>query len=777
MWDRAIQLSTQLVTDALLHREVLPRDALAFEKVSGALTVRTALRSRSAPQALMFLLPEATGTTARYITASLLIGDHAHLNGATLLPPNEILRLVRGDVLLVTQAVSDSKELLEALPIGSYQRLADVWEVTSLSKYTSGKGNKPRVFVANPGWFLQVAPGRRFGAVIIDASHPRTFVQLVELVRAARGCTNLRVAVCPPPGDDVLTACGYPNETSVWGWDPQARTDAQNAVETRDAVLHQAGDRFLWECDSDPKAAAALCELHKALASAARAAAGHPYPGLRECWSIYNRLRQVTVPLAELEQAAASTWVGNLRARIEELDEVTGYGTVAWDTTWPHLLASTKAAYQTMLERKESAKFWALASNIEQFLASPAEQLRIVVGSEAEMQLLVAANESIIDGFVEAFARGRIEFVTRSREARLIAEGQCCPTVLLGPRANRYRYLDAFVSQRVDEFLYPYEVDVELDAQSRLYGAWTESLGDLRRIKLLEPLGFNRIGRDEPRPPPPRPAVVVRKSNGHQVEVASMASVSPQLDIESLIDVPASDSVSIAYTEGASLTTSDVIEVSFVRGAAQRLYAQQRVDVYFSESGSVQRYVASELKPGWQVISFVDGRYDGLFQRLTDVVTARLRPEERIALELWRTVKEGIFVQAKSGRDLHDRLVKRGLASSYGTFLTWFGDDDQTVIAPQQFEDFAVLASEADVYKSSPAMLEAAFRAVQRQRGRNRTAGRKLREFLRAVVSGNGYEEALTSARRLDTALADVLAAVEVLEIASIRIIQRSQSG
>jgi hypothetical protein len=776
MWDRAIQLSIQLVTDALLHREVLPREALAFEKISGALTVRTALRSRSAPQALLFLLPEATATTARYITASLLIGDHGHLNGATQLPPNEVLRLVRGDVVLVTQAVSDSKELLEALPIGSYQRLADIWEVVSLSKYTTGRGNKPRVFVANPGWFLQVAPGRRFGAVIIDASHPRTFVQLVELVRAARGCTNLRVAVCPPPGDDVLAACGYPSEISVWGWDPQARTDAQNAVETKDGVIHQAGDRFFWECDSDPEAASALSELHKALASAARAAAGRPYPGLRQCWSIYNRLRQATVPLAELEQVAASTWTGNLRARIEELDDVQGYGTVAWDTTWPQLLEKTKAAYQTMLRRKESAKFWALASNIEQFLASPAEQLRIVVASEAELQLLVAAYESIIDGFVEAFARGRIEFITRSREARLIAEGQCCPTVLLGPRANRYRYLDVFASRRVDEFLYPHEVDAELGAQSRLYGTWMECLGDERRIGSLEPLGFNRIGDEEPRPPPSRPVVVVRKSSGHDVEVASMVSVSPQLDIESLIDVP-SDGVGIGYTEGVSLTASDLIEVSFLRGSVQRFYAQQRVDVYFSESGLVQRYGAAELKPGWQVISFVDGRYDGLFQRLTDVVTARLQPKERIALELWRTVKESIFTQAKSSRDLHDRLVKRGLASSYSTFLTWFGDGDETVIAPQQFEEFEVLASEADVYKSSSAMLEAAFRAVQHQRGRNRTAGRKLREFLRAVVSGNGYEEALTSARKLDTALADVLAAVEVLEIASVHILQRSQSG
>lgn len=777
MWDRAIQLSTQLVTHALLHRSVLPNEALAFEKISGALAVRTALRSRRAPQTLLFLVPEATAATARYVTASLLIGDYAHVNGASELPADEVLRLVKGDVLLVTQAVSDSKDLLEALPIGSYQRLADIWDVVSFSKYTAGRGNKPRVFVANPGWLLQAAAGRRFGAVIIDASHPRTFSQLVDLTRAAKGCTCLRLVVCPPPGDEVLASCGHPNDARVWVWDPQARTDAQNAVETKDPLQHTVGDRFLWECDSDREVAEVLLELYRALVDAARAAAGRPYPGLRQCWSIYNRLCRTTVSLAELEQAAASTWVGNLRARIEELDEIDGHGTVAWDTTWPALVTKTKAAYQALLRRKESAKFWALASNIEQFLASHATQLRIVIGTEAELQLLVSAYELFIEGFVDAFAQGRIEFVTRSREARLVAEGHVCPTVLLGTRPSKYRYLDVYASRRVDVFLYPYEVQAELAAQSRLYGTWIESLTDEARLDWLVPLGLPDIRNEQPRLAPARPVISVRKANSHEVETVSLAYSSVELDIESLIDGASSASGAFSSYDGIPLSAGDVVEILFVRGGTERYYAQQRVDVYFSEAGAVQRFASSELKIGWQVISFVDGRYDGLFQRLTDVVTSRLQPEERIALELWRTVKDNIVANAKSKRALYDRLVNRGLTSSYGTFLSWFGDDDETVIAPQQFEEFEVLAKEADVYKSSPAMLDSAFRAIQRHRGRNRTAGRKLREFLRAVVSGDGYEEALTSARRLDTALADVLAAVEVLEIASVRVIERSQGG
>jgi len=63
---------------------------------------------------------------------------------------------------------------------------------------------------------------------------------------------------------------------------------------------------------------------------------------------------------------------------------------------------------------------------------------------------------------------------------------------------------------------------------------------------------------------------------------------------------------------------------------------------------------------------------------------------------------------------------------------------------------------------------------VQHERGRNRAMGRTLRKFLRAVVSGDGYEEALSGARSLDAAVADVFAAVEVLVVDSVCKLQRT---
>lgn len=776
MWESALQSSTQLVTHALLHKTVLPSDALAFEKVSGAVAVRAALRLLAGEQSLLFAVPEATASTARHIVASLLIGDHAHANAQGQVPQVEERHLLRGDIVLVTQAVSAGKARLENLPIGRGQHLADLWEVTTLSRYTAAKSSKPRVFLANPGWLEKTMSGRRFGAVVIDASHPSTFAQLPQLMRAASGCTRLRIAVSPPPGEDVLAACGHPSKLQVWMWDSQAKSDAETAVEAQDPKPRASGDRHLWVCDSDAEATQTLAEVYKSLTAAARAAGGNAYPGLRQCWGLYNRLRQVAVPLAQLEQVAATTWAGNVRQRIAELDSVSGHGSVAWDTTWPQLIASLKAAYETLLRRKETAKFWGIATNLQAFLPSATPHLRIVVGSEAEVTLLAPALELVVDGFSDALASGRVEFVTSSKEAKLVAEGEVCPTVLLSPRTNGHRYLDVFPSARVDELLYPHEVAAEQGNQMRLHRAWAPQVDDEARVRFLAPFGFKPLSSSAPCPPARPPAVVLRNSSGHAVAMVTQAEVSGEIDVDALAGASDTDLFDghepTAYLSAGG--AAEITEVRFTNGERRQYYRGQKLDVFFSETSNIQRHAVREVQPGWQVITFVDGQYDGLFQRLADVVNSRLPPAERVALELWRQAKEHLVARFENKSELYSKLVSKGLTSSYGTFISWVSDGDDDVIAPQQFSEFKVLASEIETYANSKLMLDSAFKAVQHERGRNRKLGRTLRAFLRAAISGDGYEEALAGARTIDAAVADVFAAVEVLEVQSVREVMRS---
>lgn len=779
MWDGAIQSSTQRITDALLHRSVLPEDALAFEKVSGAIAVRAALLLSTGDQGVLFAVPEATASTARHIVAALLIGDHAHMNAQGVVPKAEVRPLLRGDIVLVTQAISVSKSILDDLHIGKGQRLSDIWDVTTLSRYTAAKSSKPRVFLANPGWLRKAMGGRRFGAVVIDASHPSTFAQLPDLMRAASGCTSLRFAVSPPATDTVLTECGFPSKLQLWMWDPQAKRDAETAVEMADPKPHRTAERVLWVCDSDDEAAKILANTYKCLIAAARASEGRVYPGLRLCWGIYNRLRQVAVPLAQLEQVSANSWSGNLRKRLDDLESVNGHGSVAWDTTWPQLVAALKAAYETLLRREETAKFWGVASNLEAFLASDAPFLRVVVGSEAEIALLVPALEAVVEGFSHALLSSRVEFITGSKEARLVAEGDICPTVLLAPRTNGHRHLDVYPSTRIDELLYPHEVDVERSSQARLHSPWTSRIKDEVRVQFLEPLGFLPLKSAKPRCVAQPPRVLVHQSNGHTVSLVCEATSSGEIDIDALASAPGLDEfdgrapAEYSSNGGAGGTT----EIRFTNGDRHQYYEIQKVDIYLSETSSIQRHAPQDVRPGWQVIAFVDGQYEGLFRRLADSVSARLPQGERVALELWRKAKEHLAARADGKRALYDKLTSRGLTSSYGTFISWFGDEQDDVIAPQQFDDFRVLASEVEVYANSGQLLERTFRAVQHERGRNRAMGRTLRKFLRAVVSGDGYEEALSGARSLDAAIADVLAAVEVLEVDSVVEVKRNQNG
>ncbi len=773
MWNTAFRVSTQRVTDALLRKPVLPAGAKPFERISGALCVRAALLSRAAEQTLVFAVPEATAHVARQITAALLVGDHAHAHGAGELPVEEVRRLLRGDVLLVSQAVSETKSVLDELPIGTYQRLKDCWDVVLASRYSAGlKTDKPRLLVANPGWMAKSAAGRRFGAVVIDASHPRTLEQLPDLLRTARGCTSLRVVVAPPVQEPTLRKWGCAPD-SVWLWDPNSQAEAALAAEVATADSPRVGERKLWVCDSDSEAAESLARLYRSLCAAAKAAAGGYYPGLQQAWSIYNRLRQLVVPLAHFEQAAAGTWAGNLRARVDDLSAVAGHGSVAWETTWPQVLEAVLAAYDTLLKREETTKFWAMASTLEKFISGKEPLLRVVVQSEAEADLMTPLLGHVVDGFAEALAAGRLEVVTASQEARLVAEGQAAPTVLLGPRSKN-RYLDAFPTRNVDVLVYPHEVGVERGQLAKLYEPWVVA-NDESRTKLLAPFGLrpvpqaNRANVASVAAPAP---IQILRADGHEVAEAVRSSTTWEIDLDALAG--AGDAPSLGSQSSGPTQAGDTVEVVFTNGASTTYYSTQNVDVFFPATQTLQRYAPQQLQAGWKVVTFVDGRYDTLFDRLREIVAARRPLKERLELELWDAVKRKMAAAHPNKRQLHQKLVQHGLKTGYETFTSWLREGDEEVVAPRHFEEFEILAAESGAF-STPERLRATFNAVQRERGANRAAGRTLKNFLRAVVSGDGYDEALNSARTLDAALGDVLHAVEVLEVSGTRVIRRSQ--
>src|SRR5882672_1430317 len=776
MWDSAFLTSAQTVTHALLCKPVLPAGGKPFERVSAAIAVRTALGARAGDKTLLFVVPEATQSTALHIGAALLVGNYAHVNGNANLPADEVRPLFKGDLLLVTPAVSATKGTLEHLRLGQYYELRDFWEISPLSRYTAARGSKPRVFLANPGWTETGAAGRRFGAVVIDASHPRALENLPELLRAASGCSSIRIAVLPPVTEDVLKECGYPSKAVVWLWDPQAQADAfRVADEKPEAAVW--GQRIVWQCDGDQEGASLLGGLHKSLTAILRQAGGVPYAGYPLAWSIYSRLRVLAAPLAQLEQDANATWFGTLRQRVEALGKVSGHGNPLWDATWPSIRDAVKAAYEAFLKRQETAKFWALAARVEG-LVKEGTPIRIVVGTESELQLLQQFLVDLIDGLDDAIGDGVVELVTPLAESRLVAEGDCRQTLLLGPRPRRYRYLDVFPSHDVEVFSYPYEEGLERATQER-NRAYAKQLGGTEsRLTFLSKLGLRPASTAKEASHSGPPAAVVRSANtGKAVKFIEEAEVCSDLDIDAFAEERIGDPFANNVSRGDFVDDfsgrRDSVEVWFAQGTSIRYLVDHPIDVYFTATSQVERKLAGELRAGWCVVSFVDGRYDTLFKRLTEAIEARLKSNERAAMVLWRKAKEELLRKFATRRELHRAFEEAGGSGGYEVLTTWLRDDAGGSLAPQHFEDFEKLAKLSGVY-SAPSLAIRTFQVIRKARGRNRLAGRKLRAFLRAVVSGDGFDDALESARGLDTALGDVLAAVEVLEVSTVEKINRS---
>ena len=755
------------VVHGLLGSEVLPRAAAPFEKVSAAMAVRYAVSAKKDSQTFIFLVPDTTSTTARHIAAGLLIGNYAHERGHGRLPPEESHSFLKGNVLFVTPAVSECVAQLEGITFAGTTPLKALWDIVPLARPGGSSANRQRLFVANPGWVETRVLNRRFSAVILDATHPRTLSQFPELLRLARQVSHLCIAVSPVISQGALSELAKAAPVDLWLWDPVTRANAQQLAEGFDDISAQPSSHTLWVCAEDPEADALLEGCHRRLVGAMRAATGRHYPGLALAWSIVNRLRTLTLPLADLEEAAAKTWVGGLAERIRALALVSGHGDAVWDSTWPELRGAVESAFQGFLARKESAKFWALAVRLEAILRAPTERYRIVTSSSTEAVLLSSALQDVVDGFSSATEAGCIEIVSSQEEARRIAEGSTAHTILTGARLARYRYLNVYPSQATEELLYPFEATLEEHALVRQYQS-VALLQEPSRIGLLERMELTSLSRDVTTKPS-RPKIEVKRADGKEVLRVRESVLHTELDLDELAS--AESSAPSLYRgsadRGEGGRQGPAVEVIFTNGVRQLYGLDQYVDVYFSETDQIQRQKTQNLAPGMRVIWFVDGRYDSLFRRSTEAIEKRWSTQDRVALALWDRSKEILVGRHPNKRELYENLCNAGLTSTYATFCAWVRDEDETM-APQQFPEFAVFAKATGAFRTEKLIADT-FRCIQQVRGRNRRVGRNLKSLLRALHSQAGYEEALESMRQIDPDLADVYAAVDVLEISGIR--------
>ncbi len=773
-------------------------DGTVVERASGVLAARAALvaakgRGRGRRERLNLLVPNATQGLGRYLTVSLLLSDFVHRDG-TRVPDDEACALLRGDLLFVTQNTRRCVALLKDLRLGTL-RLTDYWRIEVLSGYSRPVDARPRVFVVNPGWRGTLERGRRFGAVVIDASHPRTARHLPGLLAdPAISASPLQVAVVPPWEEARLAPLlnGDREAGLTWAWDPAAAVAVESTLLGRE-VCAETPERTIWICDDEP-VAAELERAHGMLIGAARLAGGRLPPAVLEAWAVYHRLRQLVPPLIDVEEERRRAYrTLPLRERLGQLSQQdprsTGSLGAYLDVNWPRLVEALEAAYRLLLRRAEPAKFYSLAAVVTEHLegsvaANAVEgigdcSLRVVVPTEHEANLLMALMGDLVNGWTEALQDGTVTLSTAREEPRLVAEGLRSETVLLGFRTGDTRYLDVYPGVPVHVVAYPYEVAVDGAVQARCH-SFVERLqdGETRSAALrtllptsVEPArsGGNRVATLQS-----RARVVHRLEPG--VRVDEVRSATPEtvepLSLETLAGLMWADEVPVEAVEGSTRApgrTIGFIEIIDEEGDRIVYPETQLLDVYYAATERLERVPAGEVREGALLVVLVDDRYDGLFQRFIEASREQQDPRAAVALAFWQRAKQvALMRHGGNRRELYRELRERGLSVNYEAVTCYYAAGEKEILAPDSFEDFRVLAEASGAY-TDDAKMRRTFGYVRAERTARRTCGRLLHGLLRRLVGGAHYEAALASSRVLGTPVEQVAAAVSLREVCETR--------
>lgn len=798
MWTDAIQ---ELIRGPKTFPHVLARDVIPLtyrgdrlptttvERVSGLFLLRLALASATDyPQRLMFFLPNATKDLAQYLAVVLLLGDFAHRFGPQYgfpIPAEEAGPLVKGDVLVLTQHVTDTVQMLREVAVGQVQ-LADRWKIESFSKYSVPTGEEPRVYVANPGWVRSTLLPQTFGALVVDASHPRTVAHLPTILSGSLRGVVTQAVIAPPLDERHTRELAQSGPLSVWLWDPAAQQGVEAALQGRDhAPTPEPPERVVRLCE-DGELDAALETIHGLLSSAVRHGNGPPPRALFESWAIYHRMRQMALPVNEVEEARRrANRVLTLKQRLRSLqDDQEPKGSPYIEVRWGELLDNLHAAYELLQRRREPAKFWALASLISECLASGEEgTIRVVMPTEHEATLLTSLFNDLLDGWTPALQDGRIRVTTVREEPRLIAAGSRERTILLGFRTSESRYLDLYPEMPVDLIAYPYEGVVDAGLQERLYHPAEALQSEECREEILKVLGVERQqAAHTAAMVSPRPRTVYVHTDGGPVPAAPLRlpREAGSLDMDRLLGSNHignwTDEIVIPESGGATqedqrdgFHPSSMVEVVFIEGHRAVYPGWHVVDVYYPATDVLERRMAQEIRPGMIVVSLVDDLYEDLHDRLLEVVRERSDIRTTVALELWQRAKIAALRRcAGSRRELHSQLTRRGIRVDYGAVVTWFRSGEQEILAPLDFEDFRLLAEFSGLYRATE-QIRYTFQCVQAERQLRRTSGRILHGLLRRIGTGSHYEAAVQGAKAMGTGVDQVVSAVELREVESVR--------
>jgi hypothetical protein len=783
---------------ALLLKSPSLRKKEEFKRASIVIANRLAISARKKQHRFVMMVPPPSDSTCNVLCAGLLFADFVHKSAPKLVPEEEKGSLLGTELLLITHAVGSTIDNLREFSLGAGAGcIQDYWHIESFSRYYKPITSGARIFVANHGWIIDGLPKTDKNVAIIDATHPRTLTKVQQLLAILEDF-RLVLLITPPLMKRELTELGWPERTSVWFWDPESKRQIKEILSNKCLSPSVPPKRSIW-LSQDSEVDAALDELHDSLGRCTSIAGNKQVPGIREAWSLYHRLRQLSAPLPQVEDATFRTW-GSIpfRKRIERLQNEWPE-TFEIEVRWPAVIEGLRSIYNLLSSREEPVKFWVIAERAQKYMAKRIP-IRIVVPTEHEATILNVTYNLLIDGWIQAQQAENVEIVSVREEARRVSNGDHRLTILSGFRVGRQRYLDIYPEFETEVVAYPYEAEIELLQQDQLYSFAETIQNDIERSEFLKRLGLP-IKAGAASNLSQRPEIMVSGRSEATARKARVIMPEPWIEIDKL----ASESIPGSWDEdvmehptdevGSTRQRDQDVFVRFSDGRVINYAPWDMLDIYHSGTEDIRKHKAEEVQRGMKAIRMVDQSYDSLFDRLIEALNAKLGPYSGLTLELWNRAKAALFKRYDyKVLPMHRDLQAKGLSVDYPATLSWFRDERLSpqaslgfsknvqesnlpeAMAPQQYPDFKVVAEHSGIYPNEK-MIKDTFQVIREERGRRRNAGHVLHNLLRAIASGNGYDHALAEARKFDAGVGEVLAAVDVQEIAEVRKVDRTKSG
>src|SRR5271157_514314 len=798
-------LASKLLRDRIpLSRKGSRISGTLVERVSAVLASRLPVRLKPGQKRrLVFMLPNATQSLGRYLAVSLLLADFVHRQGFGV-PSNEKGRLIPGDLLLITQHIRECVSILREVAIRYGTEtlpLTKFWPIEVLSQYSSPIDDKPRVFVANPGWASTLGDRRQFGTVVIDFSHPRTGDHLDSLLKQPSiDAAPVQILIVPPCEQARLDRFNEKGRDAclAWAWDPAAVDALEMLIEPNRSMGRAGGaERLLWLSD-DNEVDQTLAGLHEVLVGAMRVGGGRVPSPLLEAWSVYHRFRQLAVPLVHLEEARSKVYrTVTLKERIAalELSSPNASGPLGsyLDARWPQITVTLAKLYELFIGRKDSAKFYTLACAVQGVLENDSadrqdEPIRIVVPTAHERNMLATQLADIVDGLSVALQAGRVLFATVREEPRLVAEGSCCPSIILGFRTSDTRYLDVYPCVPIHVVAYPFEAEIDEAIQARIHSTIERLQENAPRMGVLRALCLPVSDRPRPgqldgadirdRSPRSKRPQISRRVETRTVQLMTRRfqadEIVEPLDVARLAGMTWTDEIVISTSadddgkDSAPRGPVEFVEILNATGERIRYPVSRLVDVYHPATEMKERIPAADLRPGMLMIVLVDDYYEDVFERLLEAIREERDLKASMALDLWQCAKQAALSKhAGKRRRLFEALVSAGLRVKYEAVVGWFNGGEDEIIAPLDEDDFAALARESGLY-SDPALMQMTFACIRTERTLRRQCGRILGRLLSQIAAGQHYEEAIRSAKAIGTPLEQVAAAVSVREVVAV---------